>query len=112
MTDNDLEAGISVEHAAQDEPDALGRGFHRKTPGGAQDAGVFLYISLVVGLDDRGTGQSRVDVERHVEGLRPFIDRPEPLVVVKYAGGQAVDHRALEAELADRAFQFIGRSAR
>ena len=74
--------------------------------------GVFLHVVLVVGLDDRGMGQSRVDVDRHIERLRPLIDRPEALVVVKDAGGQAVDHRPLEAELGDRAFEFLGRSAR
>jgi hypothetical protein len=57
-------------------------------------------------------GQSRVDVDRHIERLRPFVDRPEALVVVKDAGGHAVDHRAFEAEPGDGAFEFLGRGAR
>src|SRR5207248_9035186 len=40
MTEDNLEPRISVEHAAQYETDALGRGLHRETPGGAQDVRV------------------------------------------------------------------------
>jgi len=56
-------------------------------------------------------GQSGVDVDRHIERLRPFVDRPEALVVVKDAGGHAIDHRTFEAQPGDRAFEFVGRGS-
>ena len=37
MAEDDLEPRIRVEHAAQDQPDALRRGLDREPPGGAQD---------------------------------------------------------------------------
>ena len=48
-------------------------------------------------------------VERDVERLRPFEDRPEPLVVEENPIGQAVHHRPLEVELADRSLELVGR---
>ncbi len=107
-----FEPGIGVEHARQHKADALRRGLDRKPPGGAQYARMLLGVALVIGLDHRLLRQRRVDVDRHVQRLRPLVDRPEPLVVVKEAAGQAVDHRALEAELGDGALQFVGRGAR
>jgi len=51
----------------------------------------------------------RVQVERHIERLRPLEDRPEPLVVEEDPVGQAVYHRPLEAELAHRPFELVCR---
>ena len=40
-----------------------------------------------------------MQIDRHVEPVRPLEDRPEPLVVEEHVVGEAVDHGALEAEL-------------
>src|SRR5229473_7879248 len=60
MAEDDLQSGIGVEHAAQHEPDALGRGLHREAPGGAQDVRILLDIVLVVDVDDGRVGHRRV----------------------------------------------------
>ena len=54
-------------------------------------------------------GHGRVDVQRHVQGLRPLEDRPELLVVEEHAVGQPVYHSALESQRGDCPLQFIGR---
>jgi hypothetical protein len=49
-----------------------------------------------------------MDVDRHVEGCGALEDRAEFLVVHEAAVGEPHDHGAFEAELAHRAFQFVG----
>jgi hypothetical protein len=53
-----------------------------------------------------------MDVNRHVERLGALVDRPEALIVMEDAVGQAVDHRTLETELGHGAFELVGRGAR
>jgi hypothetical protein len=50
-----------------------------------------------------------VQIDRHPERLRAFQDRREELVVEVAAAAVAVDVGALEAELADRSLQLLGR---
>ena len=66
MAQDYLDAGIFVEDAAQDQPDALGRRFHGKAPGGGQQGGVILQIIFVVNVGDILMGNRRVDIKRHV----------------------------------------------
>jgi hypothetical protein len=40
VPEDDLEAGMGIEHAAQDEAQALGRGLDCESPGGTQDTGM------------------------------------------------------------------------
>ena len=49
-----------------------------------------------------------MEVDRHVELLGALVDRPELLVVEEHAAGQAVHHRALEAELGHGALELVG----
>ena len=109
MAHDDLEARIGVEHPAQYEADTLRRGFHREAPAGAQYPRMLLDVILVVGLDNVGVGNCRMQVDRHVERLRALKDRPEPLIVEEEPVGQPVDHGTLEAELGDRALELVGR---
>src|SRR5215467_1738420 len=48
-----------------------------------------------------------MQVEGHVERLRPLEDRPKPLVIDKDAVREPVDHRSLEAKLG-RPLEFVG----
>jgi hypothetical protein len=50
-----------------------------------------------------------VQVERHVEALEALEQRRERPVVEEATGRVAVDHRAEEAELADRALELVRR---
>jgi len=73
---------------ASNTPDSTKRmpwvaGLDIEAPAGAQQPGVPLGVILVVGLDDGGLRERRVDVDRHVERGGALVDRPEPLVVVK-----------------------------
>src|SRR6516165_2936552 len=52
MTENDLQSGIGIEHAAQDQTHSLGRGLDGKAPSCAQYRWVLLDVILVIGLDD------------------------------------------------------------
>ena len=112
MAEDDLETGIGVEHARQHKPDALRRGLDIEAPAGAQQAGMLLRVILVIGVDDGGLRDRRVDVDRHIERRGPLIDRPEALVIMEDAVGQTVDHRAFEAELRHRAVELVGRGMR
>jgi hypothetical protein len=53
-------------------------------------------------------GYRRMQVERHVERVRAFEDRPEPSVVEKEPVGEPVHHSSLEPESGDRALEFVG----
>ena len=83
MPDDDFEARIGVEDAAQHEANTLRRGLDSKAPAGAQDPWVFLDVILVVSVDDRRMRDCQMHVERYVERLSPLKDRPKPLVVEK-----------------------------
>ena len=49
-----------------------------------------------------------MQIDRHVELFGASEDRPEFLAVDEFAIRHAVDHGALEAELGDAAFEFVG----
>jgi hypothetical protein len=70
---------MGIEHAAQDEAQALGRGLDREAPGATQDTGMRLRVILVLGFDDRRVRQRGMDIDRHVKFGGPLPGRPEPL---------------------------------
>src|SRR6266481_5893419 len=97
MAQDDLEAGICVEHPTQDETYALRCGFDGKAPGGAQQRRILSNIVLVINVDNCWMRYRWVHVERYIERLRPLEDRPEPFVVEKEPIGQTVHQGTLEA---------------
>src|SRR5207344_2475031 len=97
-----------VEHSAEYETKALGRSLDGEAPSGAQQRGITLHVILVISLNDGGMGYRGMHVERHIERLRSFKNRPKPLVVEKDPVGQAVHQGTLEAKLGDCPLELVG----
>ena len=100
--------GCVVEHAGQHQADRLRRGLHRVAPARAHHQREVLGVVLVVDFRHLRMRQRGMEVDRHVELLGALVDRPVFLVVEEFAVGHAVQHGALEAELGDRALEFVG----
>ena len=103
---------VLLEHAGEHEADRERRGLDREAPGGAQQHGEVLGVLLVIGVDHRRMRHRGMQVDRHVERLGAREDRPVALVVDELPVGEAVDHRALEAERLDAARELVGRRRR
>ena len=108
VAQNDFQPRIGVEYAADNEANGLDGGFGGKTPCHRQKREIATAIIGIVGLRDGSVRNARVEIERHVERLRPLKDAPEALVVEEGARGQPVDQRALEVVVCDRALEFVG----
>src|SRR5882757_3870594 len=70
-----------------------------EAPAGRQNGRRNLHILLVIPVDDDLLGRSRMEIDRHIELLGAFVNRPESRVVKKNAVGKAMQHRAMKAEL-------------
>jgi hypothetical protein len=112
MTEDDLDAGVPVEQAAEHQPDRMCGGLMREAPGRAHERGVPL---VDAGLRwQRFTG---MEVDRDVQfgDLRPqrsverVVEITPGLVVADV--GVAVDQRSDGAEVTHRTLQFSGRLA-
>src|SRR5579885_889372 len=66
MAEDDLEPRILIEGAAEDQPDALGRGLDGKAPGSPQNIGKAFDIIAVIDVDYRRMRDRRVQIQRHV----------------------------------------------
>src|SRR2546426_8067226 len=79
-----------------------------RTPRGTSDVLIAIEIRL-----HRGERRlPRVEVDRHIERLGTFPNRPVFVVVEEAALLVPMDHRALEAQLLHRAFQLTSRGLR
>ena len=54
MAKNDLQIGMLVKHAAQDQPKRVRRSLHGETPGGADQRRKVVHVFAVIGLDNGG----------------------------------------------------------
>ena len=63
-------------------------------------------------LDEIAVRARRVKIDRHVERLAGFEDRPEFRIVEPFAIGVAVEDRALESELVHGTLDLLGRVCR
>ena len=71
-----------------------------------------LDVVFIVSFDDGRVWHRRVQIERHIECLCTFKNRPETLIVKEDTVGQPVHHPTLEAKPGDCSFKFVGRSLR
>src|SRR5262245_26247736 len=108
MSHDDLQIGIRVENARQNQPDALSRGFDGESPARSQECRKVLDVIVVIDLGDGPVWRRRVDVNGDVEFLSALEDGPETLVIEKETVRQTMNHRAFEAELRDTTFEFLG----
>ncbi len=107
-----FETRVGFEDAAEDQPDALGGGFYGESPAGGQQRRELVQVILVIGVDDSAMRYRRMNVDRHVERLRPLKNGPEALVVDEQTLGEAVNHRAFHIEPSHTAFELVGRGYR
>src|SRR6516164_8697631 len=97
MAQDNLQAGICIEHPTQDETYALRCGFDGKAPGSAQQRRILSDIVLVINVDNCRMRYRWVQIERYIERLSSLEDRPEPFIVEEQPIGQAVHQGPLEA---------------
>src|SRR5436190_4883819 len=112
MPEDDLKPGILLEHAREHEANALRRRLHGESPSRGEQPREVLQVIAVVRLHHRRMRHRRVDIDRHIERLRPPDYRPVLAAVDEFAVGEAVDHGALETELRHRALELVRRGAR
>src|SRR3954454_15183921 len=111
MAENELRL-VLLEQTGEHEADRERRGLDGVAPGGAQEHGEVLRVLLIISVDHGRMRHRGVQVDRHVERLGARENRPIALVVDELALSEAVDHRALEAELLDAARKLIRRGRR
>ena len=108
VAENDVQARVLLEDAAEDEAHGLGRGLHRIAPGGAHHLREVLAILVIIDARHIGVRERRVEIDRHAQSFRPLIDAPEALIVVEHAIGQAADHGADETQILHAALELAG----
>src|SRR6185312_15165331 len=82
-------------------------GFDRVAPGRPHHQWEVLRVILVIDLRYFRVRQRGMEVNRYIELLGAFVDRPELLEVEKLAIRHAVQHRALESELGNGAIELV-----
>src|SRR2546426_12656694 len=108
MAEDDSEPRKGIEHPREDDAQEMAAGVHREAPAGARQ----LLVALEVGLHGVRVRQRWMQVDRYAERLRALEDRPVLALVEKAAARVPMDHRALEAELADATLELLRRGFR
>src|ERR1700726_3572411 len=62
-------------------------------------------VTRKIGLHHGRVRPARMQVDGHIEPFGAFENAPELLLIQKTVSGTAIDHRALEAEPADRTIE-------
>src|SRR5579862_7121467 len=102
MAEDEGKARKGVEEPGEDETKEMRDRVHGEAPGCRRD----LLVTREIGLR-RGMRVARMEIDRHAQGLGRLEDRPEFLIVEKFAIAVAVDHRALETPILDRALELL-----
>src|SRR5688572_30060384 len=102
MADDHPQLGKSIEHAARDDGQKVHAALDCESVDRAVEAPFEEWANHLA------RRCVRMDVDGHVQGLRGFKDRPEFLVVEKFAACVRVDDRTLEAKPLYGALKFLG----
>ena len=84
-------------------------GLSSEAPRHRQKRKIAAAVAGVIGVGDSMVRDSRMQIDRNVERLRPFENAPKSFIVEEGSGGQAVNQRTLKIVLCNGAFEFIGR---
>src|SRR5207249_3710226 len=79
-------------------------------PNHGQERELAAAIVGIVGLRYTRVRNAGMEIDRDIERLRPLENAPEPLLVEKCAGGEAIDQRAPEVQACDSSFKLVGGS--
>ena len=97
MADDELQFRKCVEHAAEHDADDVDRGLDVPAPAGrGEHVGHRRRKTAIGDVDDALRRRRRMQIDRRIELLGAFQDRPEELVVEIAAAVMAVDDRADE----------------
>src|SRR5262249_9401198 len=81
---------------------------HAESPRGRRK----LVVAGKIGAHYRGMRLARMQIDRHVQGLRALENAPEPLFVEEASSGQAIDDCTFAAEPRDGTFKLAHGSGR